>query len=82
MRTQIRKIGNSLGNIIPSSCIRELKLREGSELNVRLNGNQIIIEPIRPAVALTESDILQGLTPYTAHADELAAISPEELEGQ
>ncbi|MFI3247361.1 MAG: AbrB/MazE/SpoVT family DNA-binding domain-containing protein [Ferrimonas sp.] len=47
MRTQVRKIGNSLGNIIPSAMIRQFELHEGSALEVKSDGNRIIIEPIK-----------------------------------
>ena len=32
MRTQVRRIGNSLGNIIPAVFIRQLGLVDGAEL--------------------------------------------------
>lgn len=46
MRTQIRKIGNSLGNIIPATFIRQLGLVEGADIEVKTEGKRIIIEPV------------------------------------
>ncbi|WP_238925517.1 AbrB/MazE/SpoVT family DNA-binding domain-containing protein [Vibrio sp. S11_S32] len=46
MKTKIRTIGNSRGCIIPSSFIRQLDLKDGSEVDVRLDGNKITITPI------------------------------------
>ena len=41
MRTQVRKIGNSLGNIIPAAFIKQLGLVEGSDIEVKADGNKI-----------------------------------------
>lgn len=82
MRTQIRKIGNSLGNIIPATLIRQLDLSEGADIEVKVVGQKIIIEPIQPKkkpLPFSESDVLQGLNAHTAHADELADISAAEI---
>ncbi|AUW07515.1 AbrB/MazE/SpoVT family DNA-binding domain-containing protein [Vibrio campbellii] len=43
MRTQVRKIDNSLGIIIPPAIIKQLELKEGSTLNVKMDGNRIIL---------------------------------------
>lgn len=82
MRTQVRKIGNSLGNIIPATFIRQLGLVEGADIEVKADGNKITIEPIqRPKKRLpfSEKELLMGLNPHTAHADELASVSGKEL---
>lgn len=47
MRTQVRKIGNSLGNIIPAAFIKQLGLAEGADIEVKADGDKIIIEPIK-----------------------------------
>lgn len=83
MRTQIRKIGNSLGNIIPVGIIRQLNLEEGTEIEVQTEGNRIIIEPVkkktRERLRFSEQELLNGMNPYLAHADELANITAAEL---
>lgn len=82
MRTQVRKIGNSLGNIIPDTFIRQLHLSEGSEIDVKTEGNRIVIEPAPKAkkrFPFSESELLEGLTAHNAHADELAKVSGKEL---
>lgn len=40
MRTQVRKIGNSLGNIIPAAFIKQLGLVEGSDIEVKADGKR------------------------------------------
>lgn len=81
MKTQIRKIGNSLGNIIPSAYIKQLQLAEGADIEVRLEGKKIIIEPVKrdKQFPFSEKELLQGLDAYSAHADELAVLSDSEL---
>ena len=82
MRTQVRKIGNSLGSIIPAAFIRQLNLTEGAEIDVKTEGGKIIIEPIKrkkKRFPFSEKDLLKGLNAHTAHADELAVVSGKEL---
>lgn len=82
MRTQVRKIGNSLGNIIPATFVRELGLAEGADIEVRTDNGKIIIEPVKRKkrkLPFSERDLVKGMTPYTAHVDELAEISDEEF---
>jgi antitoxin MazE len=82
MRTQIRKIGNSLGNIIPATYIKQLGLVAGADIEMRSDGNKLIIELVkRPKkhFPFSEMELLTGLDDHTAHADELAIISDKEL---
>ncbi len=82
MRTQIRKIGNSLGNIIPAVFIKQLSLAEGADIEVKAENNRIIIEPVnypKKRFPFTEQELLSGLDAYTAHAEELATISVKDL---
>lgn len=43
MRTQVRKIGNSLGNIIPAAFIKQLGLVEGADIEVRAYGKKLLL---------------------------------------
>ncbi|MDA9556899.1 AbrB/MazE/SpoVT family DNA-binding domain-containing protein [Vibrio sp.] len=82
MRTQVRKIGNSLGNIIPATFIRQLGLVEGADIEVKTEGEKIIIEPVKrqkKRFPFSEKDLLKGLDAHTAHADELAVVSGKEF---
>lgn len=82
MRTQVRKIGNSLGNIIPATFIKQLGLVEGADIEVRTEGKKIVIEPIKHLknrFPFSEKDLLKGLDAHTAHADELALVSGKEI---
>lgn len=77
MKATIRNIGNSRGCIIPSSFIRQLDLKDGSEVDVRLDGNRITITPIvskQNRFPFTESELINGLDSYSAHADEFHGV--------
>ena len=80
MRTTIRKIGNSLGSIIPAPVAREFALEAGSEIEISMKDGRIIIEPIleKKRLPFSEENLLKGLTAHTAHADELAELSAKE----
>ena len=82
MRTQIRKIGNSLGNIIPATYIKQLGLVVGTDIEVKSDGNKLIIEVVKPFkkhFPFSEKELLIGLDTHTAHADELAIVSGKEI---
>jgi antitoxin MazE len=82
MRTQVRKIGNSLGSIIPATFIRQLGLVEGAEIDVKTEGKKIIIEPVsrlKKRFPFSETQLLEGLDAYTGHTDELPVLFSREL---
>jgi len=82
MKVQLKSLGNSIGAIIPAAYIRELNLIKGSEVDIKLDEGRIVIEPIKPKkrrLKFTESELLKNLTPYSAHADEVAHISSKEM---
>lgn len=81
MMTQVRKIGNSLGSIIPSALIQRFGLVEGTRLNIKELNGMIVIEPVTQAKKLpfSEQDLLININAHNAHADELAVLSSIEL---
>jgi len=46
MHTQIKKIGNSKGVIIPSGVLKALNIKESEELSLKVEGNEIILSKI------------------------------------
>ena len=46
MITQVRKIGNSLGHIIPMALVQQFGLVEGTKLNIQECNGAMMIEPI------------------------------------
>ncbi len=80
MMTQVRRIGNSLGHIIPVALVQQLGLVEGTKLNIKEHNGVMIIEPVTTKrFPFSEQELLNSLNSYTAHGDELATISPTEL---
>ena len=56
MRSQLRKIGNSTGAIIPKALLNELGITEGDEIEISVNADEIIIKKKadKPRYTLTE----------------------------
>lgn len=46
MLTQIKKIGNSKGIIIPAAILKMLDIKESEELTVKVKGKEIILTKI------------------------------------
>jgi antitoxin MazE len=47
METVVKKWGNSLGIRIPNTIVRELALKDGSLVEIKDKGKEIIIKPKR-----------------------------------
>lgn len=47
MATKIQKWGNSLALRLPKEVLQKLRLKEGSEVEVRQNEEQIVIQHVR-----------------------------------
>ena len=47
MEATIQKWGNSLGIRIPNFIVRELSLQNGLVVDIKDNGNEIIIRPVK-----------------------------------
>ena len=61
MHTSIQKWGNSLASRIPASIANELHLKQGTPVNIRVDSERIIIEPIRHKYTLDE--LLETIDP-------------------
>ncbi len=48
METKIRKVGNSLGVILPKQLIDELHLKTGDRLTIERKGSNLELHPIDP----------------------------------
>lgn len=46
MRSKVQKWGNSLGVRLPKAIAKELKMEDGSPVEIKTSKNQIIIESI------------------------------------
>ena len=68
MKTKIVKWGNSLGLRIPKSFAEEVKVSEGSNVDLLLEGGQLVIRPTgHPKYSLNE--LLAGITETNLHSE-------------
>lgn len=85
MQTAIKRWGNSAAVRLSSKILAAASLEVNSPITVDVKGRKIIIEPVfehtnkRLKLPFSESMLLAGLTPETAHADELAELTSVEL---
>ena len=49
MVTKIQRWGNSLGLRIPKSFAKDAGVKEGSPVDISIEGDRLIIQPVRPA---------------------------------
>lgn len=73
MLTQVRKIGNSAGAIIPAPVLKELKLREGDSIDVSIVDNCIVIKPTQEKPRYTLDELLKKCNPNAPKNKELDA---------
>ena len=68
MRTKVVKWGNSLGLRIPKSFAEEVRVSEGSEVDLTMEDGQLIIRVARqPSISL--EDLLAGITDSNLHGE-------------
>ena len=66
MEAVVKKWGNSLGIRIPNLIVRELSLRDGSFVDIKDIGNEIIIKP-KGKTQL--ADMLSGINVKNLHEE-------------
>ena len=66
METIIKKWGNSLGVRIPNLIVRELSLKNGSIVEIKDNGSEIII---KPAQRTKLSEMLSQINEQNIHKE-------------
>ena len=62
MNTQIKKIGNSKGIIIPAPIIKMLDLKEYEELNLKVEGDDIILSKVEVFNPKSLDELFKGFT--------------------
>jgi len=72
---KILKWGNSLGLRIPKSFAKEAGVEEGSSVDISLDGNRLIIRPVRP-VRYNLSELLSRVCEDNIH-DEISTGDAE-----
>jgi antitoxin MazE len=61
MSVTLHKWGNSVGLRIPKPMLEQVGLKEGAQVEVKVEGGRLVIEPARRR--LTLQDVLKGFTP-------------------
>lgn len=61
MQSRVTKWGNSLALRLPRSVAADARLREGSEVEMRVENDCLVIRPSRPKYSL--EDLLAGEAP-------------------
>lgn len=46
LRIRVKRIGGSLGVLIPRDFAEAMRVKEGSEVRLTLVGNQVVVEPL------------------------------------
>lgn len=66
MRIRVQKWGNSLALRIPAAFARQTGVGSGSEVELELEGNRLIITPT-PAGSYSLAELLNGVTDENLH---------------
>lgn len=67
MRARIAKWGNSLGVRIPKAVAKEVGFNEGSNIEVRVSGRELVLTSASREYSLEE--LVGGITPRNRHAE-------------
>ncbi len=62
MTTQIKKIGNSKGIIIPSAVLKIMNLKEHEELTLKVEGNDLIVSKSSTFNPQSLDELFEGYT--------------------
>jgi len=86
MQTEIKRWGNSAAVRLPSKLLAALRLEINSAISIDVKDNKIIIEAVSEQAEVllsfpfSEAALLNGMTPESAHADDLAEVTALEFE--
>ncbi len=67
MLTKLQKWGNSLAVRIPRGFAEQLMIQQGSEVDLSLDGDRLVIKPRRRELSLSE--LLAQVTDENIHAE-------------
>lgn len=84
VQSEIKKWGNSLALRITGAMADVPQFRDGTKVVIEVNKDSLVIKRAtkrkrKLKLPYTEKELLEGMTPYTAHADELAVINSTEM---
>lgn len=73
MRTQVRRMGNSSGVIIPKPVLNHLGIAAGDDLDLALEGDRVVLIPVRSCPRVGWADAARAV----AQAGDDALVWPE-----
>lgn len=84
MDSEIKRWGNSAAVRLSSKVLAQAKLDVSAPISINVRAGKIVIEPLvknqrKLKLPYSEAELLRGLTPETAHADELATPTSSEM---
>jgi antitoxin MazE len=62
MSVTLHRWGNSVGLRLPKPLLDQLGLKQGSEVDIRIEGNRLVVEPAHRR-RYTMAELLEGITP-------------------
>lgn len=75
MQTSLRKMGNSVGMIVPSAILKELGAAAGTPMDVKLEGGKVVATLVRhPREGWAEAAALIGAEPLTEEEQDWLAF--------
>lgn len=69
MNATVQKWGNSLALRIPSSVAKEIQVRQGSPVEVAVEGGKMIVKPAKKR-KLALGELLKGVTKENRHSEQ------------
>lgn len=66
MITKLQKWGNSYAVRIPKSLIQDIKLKQGSEIEIKYHNQSLVMKP-KKQKEYTLKELLKGITPKNRH---------------
>lgn len=84
VQSEIKKWGNSLALRITGAMAEVPDFSDGTKVVIDVNKDSLVIKRAskkkrKLKLPYSEKELLEGMTPYTAHADELAVINATEI---
>ena len=76
MQSHVARWGNSLALRLPKSIAADVRLHEGSQVDMRIEGNSLVVRPSRPKYKL--KDLLANETPNRSEEFEWGQAKGEE----
>ena len=82
IETDIKKWGNSLALRVSGLMATVPNFSAGDPVIVEVSETGLVVKPLQTKpgpLKFTEAELIEGLSPYTAHADELPQLTEAEL---